>query len=84
MKTSIATPLLKNIRAIRENLRRFWKKVGDFPKNVGVFSAYVARFFQPLLDDAMMSLTKLVLFIKQTASSQNNSNAKLTKKRCRK
>lgn len=84
MKTSIATPLLKNIRAIRENLRRFWKNVGDFPKNVGVFSAYVARFFQPLLDDAMMSLTKLVLFIKQTASSQNNSNAKLTKKRCRK
>ena len=84
MKTSIAIPPLKNIRAIRENLPRFWKNVGDFPKNVGVFSAYVARFFQPLLDDAMRSLTKLVLFIKQTASSHNNSNAKITRKRSRK
>ena len=61
--------------------------MGDFPKNVGVFSAYVARFFQPLLDDAMRSLTKLVIFIKsqsgiwvkQTASPHNNSNAKITK-----
>ncbi len=83
---------LKNVRAIEENLPRFWKNVGDFLKNVGVFSAYVARFFQPLLDDAMRSLTKLVIFIKsqsgiwvkQTASPHNNSNAKITKKRSRK
>jgi len=66
--------------------------VGDFPKNVGVFLADVARFFQPLLDDAMRSLTKLVIFIKsqsgiwvkQTASPHNNSNAKITRKRARK
>lgn len=57
--------LRKNVRAIEENLPRFWKNVGDFPQKVGVFSAYVARFFQPLQDDAMRNLTKLVLFIKQ-------------------
>ena len=90
-KFCVRSPL-KNVRAIEENLPRFWKNVGDFPKNVGVFSAYVARFFQPLLDDAMRSLTKLVIFIKsqsgiwvkQTASPHNNSNAKITKKRPRK